>query len=76
VQVALDRGQRDVHDRVVEHDHEQREAHRAERPPAAVLLGDQAPTLGQHPLSHVYSFLRLDKRSQSWWRETLLNSHP
>ena len=27
VEVALDRGQRDVHDRVVEHDHEQREAH-------------------------------------------------
>ncbi len=41
VQAALDRRQRDVHDRVVEHDHEQREAHRAERPPAAVLLGQR-----------------------------------
>ena len=40
VQVLLDRGQRDVHDRVVEHDHEQREAHRAEGPPAAVVVGD------------------------------------
>jgi hypothetical protein len=40
-EVALDRRQRHVHDRVVEHDHEQREAHRAERPPLAVLVGDQ-----------------------------------
>ena len=39
-QVLLDRGERDVHDRVVEHDHEQREAHRAEGPPAAVVVGD------------------------------------
>ena len=43
VEVALDRRQRDVHDRVVEHDHEQREAHRGERPPAAVLLGEAEP---------------------------------
>ena len=35
-EVLLNRGQRDVHDRVVEHDHEQRETHRAERPPLAV----------------------------------------
>ena len=41
VEVALDRRQRDVHDRVVEHDHEQREAHRAERPPAAVVVADR-----------------------------------
>jgi hypothetical protein len=39
-QVLLDRGQRDVHDRVVEHDHEEREAHRAQGPPAAVVVGD------------------------------------
>ncbi len=38
VQAALDRRQRDVDDRVVEHDHEQREAHRPERPPAAVAV--------------------------------------
>ena len=37
-EVLLDRRQRDVHDRVVEHDHEQREAHGAERPPAAVVV--------------------------------------
>ena len=37
-EVALDGRQRDVHDRVVEHDHEQGEAHRRERPPAAVAL--------------------------------------
>ena len=42
---ALDRRQRDVHDGVVEHHHEQREAHGRERPPAAVLLGD-AETIG------------------------------
>ena len=47
VQVALDRRQRDVHDGVVEHDHEQREAHRAERPPAAVLVVDQAVAVGE-----------------------------
>ena len=45
-QVALDRGQRDVHDRVVEHDHEQREAHRAEGPPAAVVVGDGGAAAG------------------------------
>jgi hypothetical protein len=48
----------------------------AERPPAAVLLVDQAPALGQHPLGHIHSFCGLEKRSQSWWREALLNSHP
>ena len=42
VQVALDRGQRDVHDRVVEHDHEQAERDRRERPPLAVL-GSEEP---------------------------------
>ncbi len=42
MEAALNRRQRDVHDRVVEHHHEQREAHRAERPPPAVLVGHQA----------------------------------
>ena len=37
-EVALDRRQRDVHDRVVEHDHEQPERDGGERPPLAVLL--------------------------------------
>ena len=37
VQVALDRRQRDVHDRVVEHDHEQAERDRPQRPPLPVL---------------------------------------
>ena len=45
-EVALDRRQRDVDDRVVEHDHEQREAHRAERPPLAVRVGDQMAVAG------------------------------
>ena len=49
-QVLLDRGQGDVHDRVVEHDHEQREAHRAEGPPLAVLVGDQVGVTGQAAL--------------------------
>ena len=46
VEVALDRGQRDVDDGVVEHDHEQREAHRPERPPLAVVVGDQVAVAG------------------------------
>ena len=46
VQVSLDRRQCDVHDRVVEHDHEQREAHRPERPPLAVVVGYQVPVSG------------------------------
>ena len=40
-EVALDRRQRDVHDRVVQHDHEQPERHRRERPPLLVLLGHE-----------------------------------
>ena len=39
-ELTLDRGQRHVHDRVVEHDHEQAEADGRERPPLAVLGGD------------------------------------
>ena len=35
VEIALERGQRDVEDRVVEPDHEQRQAEDGERPPAA-----------------------------------------
>ena len=37
-EIALDRGKRDVHDGVVEHDHEQPERHSRERPPLLVLL--------------------------------------
>ena len=50
LQVRLDRRQRDVHDRVVEHDHEQREAHRRERPPAAVAVVE-GHALGHAPAS-------------------------
>jgi hypothetical protein len=39
-EVALDGRQRDVHDGVVEHDHEEREGERSQRPPLAVLLGE------------------------------------
>jgi hypothetical protein len=46
VQVALDRGQRDVHDRRVEHHHQLAEAQHRERDPAAALL----PALDVCPL--------------------------
>jgi hypothetical protein len=45
---ALDRRQRDVHDRVVEHDHEKTERDGGERPPLAVLLGEDT-CLHPHP---------------------------
>ena len=45
---ALDRRQRDVHDRVVEHDHEEREAHGGERPPLVVR---SLESVGVHPVS-------------------------
>ena len=38
LQLLLDRRQRHVHDRVVEHDHEQGEAHRKQRPPLVVWV--------------------------------------
>ena len=38
LKAARDRGQRNVHDRVVEHDHEEPERHRPECPPLPVLL--------------------------------------
>ena len=38
VEVALDRGQSDVHDRVVEHDHEEAERDGREREPLSVVL--------------------------------------
>ena len=41
-EVALDRRERDVHDRVVEHDHEERERERSQGPPLAVLVGEDA----------------------------------
>jgi len=49
VQVALDRRQGDVHDGVVEHHHEERETHRAERPPLAVVVRDQVPIASHRP---------------------------
>src|SRR6266536_1220734 len=49
VEVALDRRQRDVHDRVVEHDHEQPEGDGDERPPLAMLVVEEA---GENPCSH------------------------
>ena len=39
VEVLLDRGQRDVHDRDVEHDHQLRQADDGERGPAAAIGG-------------------------------------
>ncbi|MFN8140793.1 MAG: hypothetical protein U0R29_00500 [Solirubrobacterales bacterium] len=45
VEVALNRGEGDVDDGVVEHHHEQGQAHRAQRPPLAVLVGDQVLVL-------------------------------
>ena len=63
IEVRLDRRQRDVHDRVVEHDHEQREAHRGERPPAAVGLG-QADAIGHARRSRIGSRARA-RRSRS-----------
>ena len=41
VQVLLDRGQRDVHHRVVEHDHEQPDGDGRERPPLPVLRREE-----------------------------------
>src|ERR671934_85856 len=37
-EIGLDRRQGDVHHRVVQHDHEEGEAQRPQRPPAPVLL--------------------------------------
>ena len=56
-EVVLDRRQRDVHDRVVEHDHEQREAHGRERPPLAVLFG-QTEAFGHGVSFHSTSVAR------------------
>ena len=53
VQILLDRRQRDVHDRVVEHDHEEREAHRAQGPPAAVVVGDGGTDSGHVAVGEV-----------------------
>jgi hypothetical protein len=39
VQIALDRGQRYVDDRGIEHDHQLRKAHDCERKPAAPIGG-------------------------------------
>ena len=49
-EVALDRRQRDVHDRVVQHDHEQAERDRREREPLACLLcEDPLPSAAAPP---------------------------
>ena len=50
-EVVLDRGQRDVHDRVVEHDHEEAEGDRGQREPLACLLCED-------PSSHAVPFSR------------------
>ena len=52
VQAALDRRQRDVHDRVVEHDHEQADRHCNERPPLAVLRREQSSSHPGERLEH------------------------
>jgi hypothetical protein len=51
VQRALDRRQRDINNRVVEHDHEQREAHRSQRPPWSMphWLEARLPLLALEP---------------------------
>ena len=50
-ELTLDRGQRHVHHRVVEHDHEQAEADGRERPPLAVLGGDEALSHAGSPVA-------------------------
>ena len=50
-EVALDRGQRHEDDRVVEHDHEQPEGDRPQRPPLAVLLCEYALRASSRPLT-------------------------
>ena len=50
-QIRADRGQRDVHDRVVEHDHEQAERDGDQGPPLAVLVREQAGPHVQPPRS-------------------------
>ena len=58
VQRALDRRQRHVHDRVVEHDHEQGEAHGEQRPPLVVrVIGRSSRT----PLASCRGSKHLDK---------------
>jgi hypothetical protein len=49
VEVALDRRQRDVHDGVVEHDHEEPDRDRRERQPLPILLcEDPGAHVGRH----------------------------
>ncbi len=52
VKVLLHRRQRDVHHRVVEHDHEEAERDRRERDPLAVLFGQNDT---EYPCSHVFT---------------------
>jgi hypothetical protein len=51
-EVVLDRRQRHVHDRVVEHDHEEPECDGSQRPPLAVFLGED-PRPHRHLLEKV-----------------------
>ena len=67
-EVGLDRGQGDVHDGVVEHHHEQGEAHRPQRPPLAVVLGQNRHQRssfvlsgGQHPEERLPHLLELPR---------------
>ena len=68
-EVGLDRGQGDVHDGVVEHHHEEGEAHRPQRPPLAIGLGQNRhqrfPLVlvgGQHPQERLPHLLELPRR--------------
>ena len=53
VEVVLDRGQRDVHDRRVEHDHQLRQADDDERQPAPAISGRWCEARGIGPSSGV-----------------------
>ena len=59
---ALDRRQRDVHDRVVEHDHEQPERDRRERPPLPPLSPEH-PAADRARCLHAHRLLRIAPRS-------------
>ncbi len=50
-EIALDRRQRDVHDGVVEHDHEEAERHGGERPPLPLGLWNDAQSHVKLPFS-------------------------
>src|SRR5436309_5945968 len=69
VEAALNRRQRDVHDRVVEHDHEQREAHGSERPPLAVVLGEPE-AFWHYAVSLIFGAVSLFFDTVAWFSVT------